>query len=57
MGDKYSLGRVHAAQGSLYLRRNQTSEDRELAREHIAKAREVLTALGARNDLDRLPEA
>jgi tetratricopeptide (TPR) repeat protein len=57
LGDKYSLGRVHAAEGSLYLHSNQTPENRELAREHVAKAREVLTALGARNDLDRLPEA
>lgn len=56
LSDKYNLGRVHAAFGSMYLRRGKSSENQLRAQEHLAQARAILTELGAKNDLDQLPD-
>jgi tetratricopeptide (TPR) repeat protein len=55
LGARYDLGRTHAAFGSMYLRRNESPEDHALAKEHIDRARAILTELGAKAELDRLP--
>jgi tetratricopeptide (TPR) repeat protein len=55
LGDKHSLGRVHAELGAMYVRRDGGPEDRTQAQEHISTARTIFTELGAKKDLEELP--
>ena len=54
LGDKYNLGRVHAEQGAMYLKRRKGPQDRAQAQEHLSRAHTIFTELGAQNDLDKL---
>jgi tetratricopeptide (TPR) repeat protein len=56
LGDRYNLGRVHAAFGEMYLRRNADRQDRQKAKDHIHQARSIFAELGAKNDLGKLPD-
>jgi hypothetical protein len=53
---KHQLGRVYFGLGMLYLDRNGGAQDRERAKMHLDQARTIFAELGARNDLDKLPE-
>jgi hypothetical protein len=55
LGDRYNTGRVNAEMAVMHIRRNQ-DQDRERAREYVAKARATFSALGARTDLEKLPD-
>jgi hypothetical protein len=54
LGDRYNLGRANAELGAMHLRRNQ-DQDREKARAYISDARKLFSELGARSDLEKLP--
>jgi tetratricopeptide (TPR) repeat protein len=54
LGDRYHLGRAHAELGNMHLERNQ-DEDRAQAATYISTARKIFADLGARSDLEKLP--
>jgi hypothetical protein len=54
LGDRHNIGRVSAELGMMYLQRNQ-DQDRERAKMYVSEAHEIFSALGARSDLEKLP--
>ncbi|MBN1582003.1 MAG: tetratricopeptide repeat protein [Anaerolineae bacterium] len=53
---KHQLGRVHLGLGTLYQNRNGGEQDRDDAKMHFDQAWTIFSELGARPDLEKLPE-
>jgi hypothetical protein len=53
---KHQLGRVHRGLGMLFLNRNGGEQDQNQAKTHFDQAHRIFSELGARPDLEKMPD-